>query len=266
MRIWNRREFLETSAMGLAVMATGRLGWPTPPRAQVSLVSVGAAGREEAIAKAIELIGVPDLSGKRVALKPNFNSADPFPGSTHPETLRTVVRLVKDLGASRITVADRSGMGDSEEVMTKKGVFDDARSLGFDALPLSGLPADGWVHVDHPDLHWDNGFHLARVFREADAVVQMCCLKTHRFGGHFTLSLKNTVGMVAKRVPGVSHDFMRELHRSRHQRRMIAELNLAYEPALRRERYHGAPSSDWSRLPGPWTSASESRSPIASRS
>ena len=54
--------------------------------------------------------------------------------------------------------------------------------------------------------------------RTAGGVVQTCCLKTHRYGGHFTLSLKNSVGLVAKRVPGDAYDFMRELHNSPHQR------------------------------------------------
>jgi uncharacterized protein (DUF362 family) len=58
--------------------------------------------------------------------------------------------------------------------------------------------------------------------------VQTCCLKTHRFGGHFTLSLKNSVGLVAKKVPGGIHDYMWELHTSPFQRQMIAEINNHY--------------------------------------
>jgi uncharacterized protein (DUF362 family) len=80
--------------------------------------------------------------------------------------------------------------------------------------------------------HWEKGFPFARQCLEADALVQACCLKTHRFGGHFTLSLKNAVGMVAKRQSNVDHDFMQELHTSSHQRRMIAEINAAYTPTL----------------------------------
>ncbi|MBK5109711.1 MAG: DUF362 domain-containing protein, partial [Anaerolineales bacterium] len=45
-------------------------------------------------------------------------------------------------------------------------------------------------------------------------------------------SLKNSVGMVAKRNLIDDHDFMRELHSSPHQRRMIAEINTAYAPDL----------------------------------
>jgi uncharacterized protein (DUF362 family) len=57
-------------------------------------------------------------------------------------------------------------------------------------------------------------------------------LKTHRYGGHFTLSLKNSVGVVAKQVPGEGYDYMSELHGSRHQRQMIAEINAGYQQDL----------------------------------
>ena len=63
-------------------------------------------------------------------------------------------------------------------------------------------------------------------------MVNTCCLKTHRFGGDFTLSLKNAVGLVAKFVPGDPHNYMGDLHSSPHQRLMIAEINQAYSPAL----------------------------------
>jgi len=232
MRDWNRRQFTKASALGLLAVTTGKLGWPPQREATVSLVHVGAGSRDAAIRQAAELVGVPDVSQKWVALKPNFNSADAYPGSTHSETLSSLVRYLKELGASRVTVSDRSGMGNVRQVMEDKGVFAMAEALGFEALPLQDLSADDWHHVEHPELHWSRGFHLARVFRDVDTIVQTCCLKTHRFGGHFTMSLKNTVGMVAKEVPGIEHNFMRELHRSQHQRRMIAELNLSYRPAL----------------------------------
>ena len=232
MRNWNRREFVETSAMSLAVLTTGKLGWSPPASATLGMVTVDRGGRDSAIRRAVELVGAPELSGKWVALKPNFNSAHAFPGSTHPDTLESIVGLIKDLGAARITVADRSGMGNTHEVMENLGVLQQAEVLGFEALALQDLPPEGWVKVDHTDLHWSQGYHLGSIYRQADAIVQTCCLKTHRFGGHFTLSLKNSVGMVAKRIPGNEHDFMRELHGSEHQRRMIAEINLSYRPAI----------------------------------
>ena len=46
------------------------------------------------------------------------------------------------------------------------------------------------------------------------------------------MSLKNSVGMVATGLAGYGNQFMDELHNSTHQRKMIAEINTAYDPAL----------------------------------
>jgi uncharacterized protein (DUF362 family) len=108
------------------------------------------------------------------------------------------------------------------------GVLALASELGFEVVVLDELERDGWIKYEREDTHWLHGFYLARVFHDADKIVQTCCLKTHRFGGHFTLSLKNSVGMVAKRVPGGLFDYMWELHGSPFQRQMIAEINNYY--------------------------------------
>jgi uncharacterized protein (DUF362 family) len=90
---------------------------------------------------------------------------------------------------------------------------------------LDELDRSGWQEMQATGLHWNRGFFLAKDIARADCVVQTCCLKTHRYGGNFTLSLKNMVGTVARRVPGLNYDFMNELHTSPHQRSMIAEIN-----------------------------------------
>lgn len=199
-------------------------------RARVALVKTSS--RADGVRQALALFGVPDAAGKHIFLKPNFNSADPAPGSTHPDVLRTVIAALQEQKPSRIVVGDRSGMGSTRQVMEQVGVFDLAQELGFEALVLDELDADGWQHLNPPGSHWARGFALPKPLLAADMVVQTCCLKTHRFGGHFTLSLKNSVGLAAKSVPGEGYNYMGELHSSPHQRRMIAEINTAYAPDL----------------------------------
>jgi len=188
--------------------------------------------RAEGIRKAIDLLGTNPVSGKRVFLKPNFNSADPFPGSTHPDTLRELVFALQDMGAGRMAVGDRSGMGDTRTVMSQLGVFEMSGQLGFEAITFDDLGGKDWEVVQPPTSHWREGFAFARPCLEAEALVQTCCLKTHRFGGVFTLSLKNSVGMVAGRNRVTGYEYMTELHNSADQRRMIAEINSVYKPAL----------------------------------
>ncbi len=198
--------------------------------AQVAFVKT--QDRTAGVGRALELIDFTSVEGRTLFLKPNYNSADPTPGSTHNETLSALVRALQARGAGRITVGDRSGMGDTRAVMEQKGVFRLAQELGVETVVFDDLGADGWVQVQPEGGHWQRGFRVARPVLEADGVIQTCCLKTHRYGGHFTLSLKNSVGLVAKYLRDEGYDYMSELHSSPHQRRMIAEINAAYRPEL----------------------------------
>lgn len=193
---------------------------------------VRTADRAEGIRRGLAALGVPAVRGKRVAIKPNFNSADPFPASTHMDTLGALVRQLQAAGVGEIVVADRSGMGSTREVMERKGVFSLAGQLGFRPVVLEETPPEGWADERLPGGHWSRGVLFPRVLQEADVLVQTCCLKTHRYGGHFTMSLKNTVGMVAKYGPRDNYNYMSELHGSSYQRQMIAEINQLYRPAM----------------------------------
>jgi len=198
--------------------------------AQVAFVKT--RDRADGVRRALALLPQDAVSYRSVLLKPNFNSHHPTPGSTHNDVLRTLIEELMERGAGSITVGDRSGMGATRQVMERKGVFAMADELDFETLVFDELERGQWVMMQSSGSHWQDGFPFALPVLEADAVVQTCCLKTHRFGGHFTMSLKNSVGMVAKQVPGDSHDYMQELHNSPFQRLMIAEMNTAYTPAL----------------------------------
>jgi len=183
----------------------------------------------------LRLLSESDLAmfaGSKVCLKANFNSADPFPATTHPAALRILAEQILAQKPESLTLAERSGMGVTRNVLESLGVVTLAKEAGFSVLVLDGIGRDGWQEIVSPGTHWSRGFFLPRALLEADRVVQTCCLKTHRFGGHFTMSLKNSVGLVAKSVPGIDHDFMGELHRSAYQRSMIAEINRFYRTDL----------------------------------
>jgi uncharacterized protein (DUF362 family) len=181
------------------------------------------------VRQAIHILGSKSFQNKNIVLKPNFNTADPAPGSTHNDTLQSLILALQQMGAKQVTLAERCGPGDStRKIMEKKGTFKLARKLGFNILNLEEQGPEGWVKVEPRDSHWSQGFHFACIYREAESVVQTCCLKTHAYGGHFTLSLKNSVGL----VPLAGYPYMGELHSSRYQRQMIAEINTAYSPDL----------------------------------
>jgi uncharacterized protein (DUF362 family) len=226
-----RREWLRGGlASGTLLLASHRLA-PAATEAGTRVVVVKTEDHADGVRRALGLLGAAGLARKHVVVKPNYNSADPFPGSTHGETLDALVDWLGGAGASRVTVADRSGMGKTREVMEAKGVFAQARKRGFAPVVLDETPARDWVLHRLPGSHWRRGVLFPRLLEEAEAIVSTCCLKTHRYGGHVTLSLKNSVGAVAKHGPD-GYNYMDELHQSPAQRRMIAELNLLYRPAV----------------------------------
>jgi uncharacterized protein (DUF362 family) len=197
--------------------------------------------RAEGVRRAMELLGVNPVAGLDVLVKPNFNSADPAPASTHPDVLRTTILKLQEMGAGRITVGDRSGQGDAGYIMKHIGGLEMARELGFDFVDFAGLEREDWVMIEPPDTRWvcdrypdEAGFPLARPVLEAGAVVSVCCLKTHAHGGGITMSLKNSVGMVGNVLPGDERklSYMMDILHSGNTPRKIAEINLAYEPAL----------------------------------
>jgi len=189
-----------------------------------------AEDRVKAVSRVLAQFDLRDFRGKKIALKANYNSADPFPASTHLDTLSVIVKELKNVGGVDITLAERSGMGLTHEVLSETGVLKLSEQLAFKVVDLDELKEDRWIRFS-PDLnvHWKQGFWVAKVFKEVDKVVQTCCLKTHRFGGHFTLSLKNSVGLIGRYGPKDGNNYMADLHNSKHQRLMIAEVNLAYK-------------------------------------
>jgi uncharacterized protein (DUF362 family) len=240
-----RREFIKLGAGSFAafMLTRGRLSaenpgrrpdtgsetfdnkYPSiPKRTVVSLVKTDS--RKEGVSRAVELIKMSDFSGRKILLKPNFNSSAPFPGSTHIDTLEQLVKELRNLNAGRITIGERSGPSGTYRVMKEKGIEEFAERFDVSVVNFEELSADGWVRINGPDFYWKNGFKVARPFLEAEEVVSTCCLKTHGFGGVFTMSLKLSVGITSKTD-------MLELHTSTlNMRKMIAEINTCYNPSL----------------------------------
>jgi uncharacterized protein (DUF362 family) len=224
-----RREFIKQSVAGAAAMSVLGTDFLSSAakqaRAKVALVKT--LDRDKGIQAAMRLLEFPSPQGKKVLVKPNFNTADSTPGSTHNDTLRRLVLEMKDRGATAITVGERSGPPATRSVIEAKGIPALAEELGFDVINFEDLPPEGWVHCNPPGNHWQDGFLVARPITEAEYLLWTCCLKTHGSGGIFSMSIKLAVGATNKSL-------MRELHGARqtHMRRMIAEIHQAFRPHL----------------------------------
>jgi len=185
--------------------------------------------RKSAVLSSIKAVDINPAKNKHVLIKPNFNTADQVPGSTHNDTLVSLVEAVWSMGAKSVSLGERS-YPLTRDVMEKKGIIPLMKKLDVKIIDFDDLEQKDWLEVKPEDSHWKNGFRVARPILEAECLISTCCLKTHQYGGIFTMSLKLHVGV----VPTTRHGFeyMRELHGSTYQQEMIAEINAPFKPDL----------------------------------
>jgi uncharacterized protein (DUF362 family)/Pyruvate/2-oxoacid:ferredoxin oxidoreductase delta subunit len=145
-----------------------------------------------AITQAVNLLGGMQAfvkPGERVLIKPNLLKAMPPEAAvtTHPEIVRTVIRLVREAGGVAM-VGDSPGMGDLRNVSRKAGILDIVKDEGATLVDL-----DEVVQVKSQGRF--QRFEIARAAYEADAIINLPKLKTH---GMTTLTgaVKNLFGCV----------------------------------------------------------------------
>ncbi|MBI5570435.1 MAG: DUF362 domain-containing protein [Desulfomonile tiedjei] len=224
----SRREFLKYAGVAggaLAVLERGQL--LAAQKTRVALVMTD--DRREGVKTSLTTLGINPVKNKDVLVKPNFNTADAYPGSTHNDTLVALVKELWGMGAKSVSVGERS-YPPTREVMDQKGIVPLLKNLNVKIIDFDTLAEKDWVPVKPENSHWKDGFRVARPILESECLVSTCCLKTHQYGGVFTMSLKLHVGCVPTSRHG--YQYMRELHTSPHQRKMIAEINAPFKPAI----------------------------------
>lgn len=167
-------------------------------------------------------VGKAIKSGDRVLIKPNFNSPDLPPGSTDLEFLQAIIEILREHGA-RVSVGECSGglWRPTRNTVRKLKVPELLARLGVEMIIFDDRPRD-WVRVNVGGDYLKTVI-VPRAAYEADKLVYLPCLKTHRIG-RFSMSLKLSVGFMH---PGER----RSLHQS-HLEEKAAEINLAWQPYL----------------------------------
>jgi len=180
---------------------------------------------KEAILEAVNEVGGFKKFVKKgdvVLLKPNFNTADVFPGSTDLEFLKAVVELVYEAEPKSVILGDSSTVSlNTRKVMEKLGVFElekmnkPPRVYVFDERP--------WVRKEIPNGRYLKKVYVTHYLDRADKLILLPCLKTH-FQAQFTGSLKLSIGFIKP--------FQRIHFHLRHLQEKIAELNKIIHPDL----------------------------------
>ena len=181
---------------------------------------------EESIEKALQpLGGLSNFISKddTVILKPNFNTGDPFPASTDPEFLSSVIRLIMNQ-TSDIQIVESSTLRANTKQIIENIMGEDLREFNipvftendfnFTRINLKTLGARYLKSVKLPDKILDPNVKL----------IILPCLKTH-FIAQYTGALKLAVGFMERKERV-------RMHMSWRVPEKVAELNLGYQPPL----------------------------------
>ncbi len=161
-------------------------------------------------------------AGDTVLLKPNFNSADPFPASTDFEFLRCVVQLTLEREPDRIIIGESSALNSSTtKIMDRLGVLElEALSPIVQVIDLKKAK---WVEKKIPGANYLRKVHVPKLLDQVDKIILLPCLKTH-FLAQFSGSLKLSVAFMRPRERISLH--------IRNLQQKIAELNTLIHPDL----------------------------------
>ncbi len=152
---------------------------------------------EESISNAVKEIGGFGKfvkEGETVLLKPNFNTADPYPASTDPEFLKVVVKLVLQENPKKVIIGDSCTMSENtRQVMNKIGAFElEKIDKRIEVMPFDEHP---WVKKEIPKGKYLKKVSVPKILDQVDKLILLPCLKTH-FIAKFTGSLKLQVGIM----------------------------------------------------------------------
>jgi uncharacterized protein (DUF362 family)/Pyruvate/2-oxoacid:ferredoxin oxidoreductase delta subunit len=161
----------------------------------------------------------PDVSGKRVLLKPNILiDSDPSKAiCTHPVVVEAAIRLLQSKGAI-VLVGDSPGAMAKGYKGEKSGIFQVCQNTGAAWIDFSKEPTT---------INLKKGrIRIASAIKEVDLIVSLPKFKNHGLV-YFTGGIKNTLGL----VPGFTKAKQHALHSDRISfSEFLVDLNEAVLP------------------------------------
>lgn len=153
----------------------------------------------EIIKESFSAIGFSDelVRGKKVMIKPNLVLAKKpeFAATTHPSFIEACVRLLDEMGAESITLAESPGGQFNQANLSNVYRVCEIAPLASDKLKINNDFTFRDARTNGIKL---KNFHVISPFCEADVIVNLCKIKSHSLTG-LTCSTKNLFGL----IPGV---------------------------------------------------------------
>lgn len=159
---------------------------------------------KESIETSVSLIGGIQKfvkKGETVLLKPNYNTADPYPGSSDPEFIRAIIEMLYEAGAGKVIVGERTAFLHSRKVLEKAGIIKVAMDAGAEVRVFGKdgwrvlFDRKGWRHVRVNGGKFLRRVSVAREALEIEKIVYAPLIKTHH-AAEFTGAIKLSMGFV----------------------------------------------------------------------
>jgi uncharacterized protein (DUF362 family) len=152
----------------------------------------------DSIRRVVDLVGGMDSvisHGDTVTIKPNLNTADPYPASSDPAFIEALGFEILDAGADKLRIIDSSMFRlNSREVATEIGLNEVAENLDAELVFLDEHPWEK-IKIDHGTAL--KKASTGRSIFDSDKLVLAPCIKTH-FLAKFTGSMKLFIGWMGK--------------------------------------------------------------------
>jgi len=128
---------------------------------------------KESIKRSISLIGGINKLVKRgdtILLRPNYNTADSYPGSSDPNFIKAVIEMLYEAGAGKVIVGERSAYLDTWKALEKAGIIKTCEEAGAELrvfgrnVWLAFFDRKGWRRVNVPEGQYLRRVSLARKY------------------------------------------------------------------------------------------------------
>lgn len=171
--------------------------------------------------------GIGSLIGKqeKILLKPNLVRKAEVERAviTHPEVMGALARILREEGYEHIVCGDSCGIGTANKTMAGTGM---EKQMEKYRIPVTDFSRP--AKVDYPQGHQAKQFVLAQDVLDADAIINVCKMKTHALE-RVTGAVKNMYGCVCGLQKAKGHTIYPNADSFA---RMLIDLNQLLKPRL----------------------------------
>lgn len=162
---------------------------------------------------------------EKILVKPNFLSASEADKAvvTHPSVIRAMLRILQENGYGKVTFGDSPGHGSCEAAARKIGLGQKEVTYG---AALANMSEE--VQVSFEEGMTAREFYFAKGVTEADAVINLCKMKTHALE-RVTGAVKNVYGLICGYRKAAGHV---KYPNASVFARMLADIHRCVKPRL----------------------------------